>query len=183
MAADCSIIRPWLATTACWCRLIQPASISATSCPGEHHDFDFMGAILLRTTAVTLLRSALKELKVARYPTIQFRHITGTSFHLRDCARDVGIQAEGRDGRCLCPFTGKHRETAPKKKMAPQLTRKTRTENRDLSPGEDRVKPSHQPARFGDPLAVLQASRIGGPLHRTTAVNAVAEQPQSAEIR
>ncbi len=37
--------------TACWCRLIHPASISITSCPGEHHDFDFMGAILLRTTA------------------------------------------------------------------------------------------------------------------------------------
>ncbi len=32
--------------TACWCRLIQPASINITSCPGEHHDFDFMGAIL-----------------------------------------------------------------------------------------------------------------------------------------
>ena len=39
------------AMTACWCRLIHPASISITSCLGEHHDFDFMGAILLRTTA------------------------------------------------------------------------------------------------------------------------------------
>jgi hypothetical protein len=32
--------------------LIQPASISATLCPGEHHDFGFMGAILLRVTTV-----------------------------------------------------------------------------------------------------------------------------------
>jgi hypothetical protein len=37
--------------TACWCRLIHPASINITSCPGEHHDFVFMGAILSQTTA------------------------------------------------------------------------------------------------------------------------------------
>jgi hypothetical protein len=38
--------------------------------------FRFHGAILLRTTAATLLRGALKVLESAKYPTIQFRHIT-----------------------------------------------------------------------------------------------------------
>ena len=40
----------WYAITACWCRLIHPASININNCPGEHHDFDFMGAILSRMT-------------------------------------------------------------------------------------------------------------------------------------
>jgi hypothetical protein len=35
---------------ACWCRLIHPASVSINNCPGERHDFDFMGAILSRMT-------------------------------------------------------------------------------------------------------------------------------------
>jgi len=30
--------------------LIHPASININNCPGEHHDFDFMGAILPRMT-------------------------------------------------------------------------------------------------------------------------------------
>ncbi len=34
-------------------------------------------SVILRTTAATLLRSALKVLESAEYPTIQFRHITG----------------------------------------------------------------------------------------------------------
>jgi hypothetical protein len=38
--------------SACRSRLIQPTRISATSCPGEHHDFDCMGAILCRKASV-----------------------------------------------------------------------------------------------------------------------------------
>ena len=30
----------------------------------------------------------------------------GANFHLRDCARDVRIQAGGGDSRSLCPLTG-----------------------------------------------------------------------------
>jgi hypothetical protein len=31
---------------------------------------------------------------------------TDRKFHLRDCARDVRIQARGGDGRSLCLLTG-----------------------------------------------------------------------------
>ena len=50
--------------------LIHPASISINNCPGEHHDFDFMGAILRRMTigngAAERLQSADIQTNVRR---------------------------------------------------------------------------------------------------------------------
>ena len=67
----------WYAMTACWWRLIQPASINISNCPGEHHDFDFMGTILpwmpIENGATEWPQNA--DILV-KYSTFEFRYIT-----------------------------------------------------------------------------------------------------------
>ena len=59
--------------------MIQPASISATSCPGEHQDFHFMGAILWRMTAVNETAECPQGAVVVGNSTIDFWHTTAAT--------------------------------------------------------------------------------------------------------
>ncbi len=54
------------------------------------------------------------------YPAIQFRHITGTNFHLWDCAQDVGIRAGRGNGGTLWLLNVNSERTPQRKEWLPK---------------------------------------------------------------